>query len=528
MPRQDEPWPALPQRTQKTLRIEIPRSPTSDFATHDSSGCTNARLATEITQRWPQLECCPRLEEVAEVFAQATVKTGTTELPQAFLEHLVHWAGRPEVNALAVTISTSEDRANDALDQLGEVVAVSPPGLSHVGMARVPLHVPPFRWRWCFVVVRDRLSLSSPVPRRAAPGSTIEVHFQLPSDLESPWLVLLNAPFSEERSGSAERTDGGWCGEARLPDAPGISWIQVMATGELGPEVIATLPIDSRPEPAAETTWQGTTSPDESWVASPEEAERLLISLVNQDRRRFGLPSLEADSALTSIARQHSLDMRETGFLGHVSPHRGAFVARLADAGYATRAARENVARAPSLEETHRALMTSPPHRGNILSPEVSRIGVGIVADRRPNAPPHLITTEIFAEPLAAPATVELRSQLLERANRARAKAGQRPLQASQALSEVASKLADAPGQPLPPAFELDAMVHQALDAAAEDSHEATQVRCERLVVSGGSELDLPESVLSESARSLGLAVSRSRLSAGGYQYTVVFVITDR
>jgi uncharacterized protein YkwD len=49
------------------------------------------------------------------------------------------------------------------------------------------------------------------------------------------------------------------------------------------------------------------------------------------------------------------------------------------DAGVAVRLVAENVARARDAAAAHRALWDSPSHRGNMLSPELGRVGVGVV-----------------------------------------------------------------------------------------------------------------------------------------------------
>ena len=51
---------------------------------------------------------------------------------------------------------------------------------------------------------------------------------------------------------------------------------------------------------------------------------------------------------------------------------------RIRDAGVLARVAGENVAAASSLAHAHRALWGSPSHHGNLLSTELSRIGVGV------------------------------------------------------------------------------------------------------------------------------------------------------
>ncbi|WP_348246602.1 hypothetical protein, partial [Salmonella enterica] len=65
-----------------------------------------------------------------------------------------------------------------------------------------------------------------------------------------------------------------------LGDVPGEQWLEILATGELGPEVVALFPLYvGEPPPSA---WTGLLPPDESWVRTPADAEHLMLRLVNR------------------------------------------------------------------------------------------------------------------------------------------------------------------------------------------------------------------------------------------------------
>src|SRR5512135_3656843 len=59
--------------------------------------------------------------------------------------------------------------------------------------------------------------------------------------------------------------------------------------------------------------------------ASPRvrELERQMAERLNADRKAQGKPALRYDDRLASVARSHSADMRDHGFLDHVSPTTG-------------------------------------------------------------------------------------------------------------------------------------------------------------------------------------------------------------
>ncbi len=54
---------------------------------------------------------------------------------------------------------------------------------------------------------------------------------------------------------------------------------------------------------------------------------------------------------------------------------------RLDAAGLGDRLAGENVARAPTVAQAHRALWDSPSHRLNMLRSEFHRVGIGVMRD---------------------------------------------------------------------------------------------------------------------------------------------------
>ena len=106
--------------------------------------------------------------------------------------------------------------------------------------------------------------------------------------------------------------------------------------------------------------------------------EALLLELVNKDRSQAGLKPLKSDFRLVQTARAKSMDMRDQGYFGHISPRLGTPFDQMRAAGISYRIAGENIAGAPSANAAHRALMQSPGHRANILSRDFTHIGIGM------------------------------------------------------------------------------------------------------------------------------------------------------
>jgi uncharacterized protein YkwD len=120
--------------------------------------------------------------------------------------------------------------------------------------------------------------------------------------------------------------------------------------------------------------------PDGLTLVPDPDAEQEMLKLVNGERTSRGLPALELDPRLVPIARQHSEEMFRLKYFGHQSPVAGSPFDRLAAAKITYTRAGENLAYAHSVAVAHRGLMDSQGHRENILRPEFTRIGIGVVS----------------------------------------------------------------------------------------------------------------------------------------------------
>lgn len=108
--------------------------------------------------------------------------------------------------------------------------------------------------------------------------------------------------------------------------------------------------------------------------------EDQVIQLVNAERKKQGLAALKKNGTVTTIARNHSKKMAESGNLYHSD-----FGSALKANGVGYRAAGENVASGTSPfspESVVQAWMNSSGHRANILNGDFTHIGVGYVEHR--------------------------------------------------------------------------------------------------------------------------------------------------
>jgi uncharacterized protein YkwD len=120
--------------------------------------------------------------------------------------------------------------------------------------------------------------------------------------------------------------------------------------------------------------------PDGLALSPDPIAERQLFDLVNEERTQRGLAALAWDERLVPVAHAHSEEMFKLKYFSHDSPVAGSPFDRLKAAGVIYSRAGENLAYAQSVAVAHRALMDSPGHRENILRPEFTRIGIGVIS----------------------------------------------------------------------------------------------------------------------------------------------------
>ena len=111
------------------------------------------------------------------------------------------------------------------------------------------------------------------------------------------------------------------------------------------------------------------------------EAEKIR-ALANEAREQAGVGRMEWDQALAAAALQHCLRMAAEGPIAHRYGGEPDLSARAAQAGAHFSVIEENVAVGPSADAIHEEWMQSAGHRANLLSPDVDRVGVAVVAAR--------------------------------------------------------------------------------------------------------------------------------------------------
>lgn len=118
-------------------------------------------------------------------------------------------------------------------------------------------------------------------------------------------------------------------------------------------------------------------------------AERKIWERVNTERKKAGLNELSYDAVLQSAARQHAQEMLRLKYFSHTSPVEELKnpTDRVYRSGLTDYTVGENIA-VHSQDGTPEAVaeqlmdqwMKSPGHRANILRPEFTHIGVGVIS----------------------------------------------------------------------------------------------------------------------------------------------------
>ncbi len=173
--------------------------------------------------------------------------------------------------------------------------------------------------------------------------------------------------------------------------------LEVGGHDRLGSVVLANFPVFCGVEPPLEPPRGSASAPRWNSLGTAA-AERYMLDLVNRDRTRARLPPLAWDEKLAEVARAHSRDMADGGFVGHISPRTGNPADRVKRAGMALQLVMENVASVSVLEDAQDGFMRSPGHRANIIDGRATRLGVGIVLAKEDSGAAVYYVTQLFGD----------------------------------------------------------------------------------------------------------------------------------
>ena len=110
----------------------------------------------------------------------------------------------------------------------------------------------------------------------------------------------------------------------------------------------------------------------------PHGAAQTLWQAANRDRAARNLSPLKWSASLAAAAQQHAARMARADALSHQLPGEAALADRASQSGARFSSVAENVAEGPSADSIHRQWMNSPPHRANLLDPQLDSVGIAV------------------------------------------------------------------------------------------------------------------------------------------------------
>jgi uncharacterized protein YkwD len=172
-------------------------------------------------------------------------------------------------------------------------------------------------------------------------------------------------------------------------------------------------------------------------VATPlvaqSELENELLGYVNADRERESLKTLKWNETIYKVAIAHSKDMAQMERVSHTGSDGSLPLQRIRESGVFASKLAENVARDLNIVAVHTSLMESLYHRQNILNPEYTEIGIGVVVKEK-----YLYVTEVFIRSVDDYSLDDARRILITRMNEIRVKRALGPLSLTSTLNNMA------------------------------------------------------------------------------------------
>lgn len=347
------------------------------------------RVAREA--RRPQPASDVRLDAVAQDLARAL--RGTELPPFDTVDFLLGHYGLVEAAPNLLLVRGSVDGEAEITSQIGARVDEILKG-SQIAQVGVGVHRRPKVGEMAVVVVLQEKNVDlASVPRRVREGGVMTLEGQLLGPYRTP-KVIVTTPDGRTREQPISRAPDGvrFRSDVRCDSGPGRYQLEV--TGfTVESTVVANFPVFCGVTPPAEAP---APPPPRLTAWTSGESEARIFELVNRDRRAARLPPVTLDRRLSDVARAHSQDMADNGFVGHVSPTTGDVLKRVQRAGIQPPLLMENIGQAYSPDEVQAGLMRSPGHRAAILDPRVTRVGVGVVIGRAVTGTSPLLVTQVF------------------------------------------------------------------------------------------------------------------------------------
>lgn len=376
------------------------------------------------------LEGDPRLAQLARWVADRLGPEGEpppNEVVEFFARHLGLVEPVPHIMVLGQPSDTLEEGVAGSTGQFMQRQRYNRYGAAVVERGGLAVAVVMLSWRWVDL---------EPIPRRVEAGTPLALRGRLTGEHRNPTVVVASPDGQVRRLPAGSGPDF----DVRVPTSgPGVYQVELVGRGTHGDTVIANFPV-----------YVGQAIPERVRfdVASAgggrdvESVRRELLDLLNATRREAGLPPLREHVGLREVALAHSRDMAENDFIGHTSPRTGTAADRVRGASLTSGLVLENIGRGYGAAEIHRGLMESPGHRANLVNPDVSHVGIGVVAQPE-GSRSAFIVTEVFIRMSERVDLSGAPARLVTLINRARSARGAPALSLEEHLSEAAQRAAD-------------------------------------------------------------------------------------
>ncbi len=152
-------------------------------------------------------------------------------------------------------------------------------------------------------------------------------------------------------------------------------------------------------------------------------AAREIFRLLNEFRAEHDQAALAWDDRLADAALDHDFLVAANKQLSHQYSGEPILTLRLAKNDIRLNRAGENLASASTVTGAHEALVASPPHRANMLSPDFNAVGIAVV-----RAGDTFYVVQDFAHRLAEIPTAQFEDEIAAEFDRLRARSRTAPL----------------------------------------------------------------------------------------------------
>lgn len=493
----------------------VPRyasTPDPGAAVRGAAGADTVQAAVEAASASHEmpLEADARLAQLAEWVAERLGPSGEVppnEVVEFFARHLGLVEPVPHTMVLGQPAETIGAGIEESVGQFMDRQTYNRWGAAVVEREGLTLAVVMLSWRWVEL---------EPVPRAAEPGTALELRGRLLGEHVNPTVVVAKPSGEVQRLPAGSGPDF----DVRVPtNGSGIYRVEIVGRGPHGDTVIANFPVYVGEEiPRTVRLDEGGND-----GGDVDSVRRALLERINQTRREAGLREVSPSDALREVALGHSQDMVEHDFIGHSSPRTGTAAQRVERAQIRTGLVLENIGRGYGASEIHRGLLESPGHRANLVNPDVTHVGIGIVAQPE-GSRTAFVVTQVFIRQAERVDLSNAPQQLIERINHARRARGAPDVSLEDPMSEAAQNAADEFFAD--PSLSQQDTVDDASAALRRFAIAYSRIGGVMAVVADVSEAGALEPVLDADIRFVGIGVAQgTRPDTGSNAIAVVIVM---